>query len=149
VLRTALFVAVIVVASPVHAEVPQPNPEGMLLDTDAMLDVKCATPEERSAAAQQLNSKIDWFLSRIEVPADMTEQLDNAADFRSFITHPWGNAHLFRLSAPDLKSRLASLVTETHRETRLKESNQGLWRQFRAGTPAVGTRQDQSRPAHR
>ena len=146
-LRTTLFVAIIVVAPPARADVPQtpssPQTWGEL-NPGVMLKVKCATPEERSATVQHLNSKIDWFLSRLEVPADMIEQLDNTADFKSFITHPWGFAHLFRLSAPLLKSSLASLLTETHRETRLKEA---IRRD--AGIPADGTRQDQSRSAHR
>jgi hypothetical protein len=74
---------------------------------------------------QQLNSKIDWFLSRVEVPAAITKQfddLDNPAALESILTHPWGAAHLFRGAAPLLKSQLASLLTETNRETRLKEA---------------------------
>ena len=117
-LRIALFVAIIVVASPARADVPQLSP-------GVMLDVKCATPEERSATVQQLNSKIDWFLSRVEVPAAITKEfddLDNPAALESILTHPWGAAHLFRGAAPLLKSQLASLLTETNRETRLKEA---------------------------
>jgi hypothetical protein len=119
VLRTALFVA-IMVASPA-ADVPQLNP-------DVMLDAKCATPEERSATAQHLSSNIDWFLSRLEVPTAITEQLDNLAKegldnpaaLQSALTHPWAAAHWFRAGAPLLKSQLASLLTEINRETRLK-----------------------------
>jgi hypothetical protein len=118
VLRTALFVAIIVVAAPARADVPQLSP-------GVMLDVKCARPEERSATVQTLNSKIDWFLSRVEVPAAITKQfddLDNPAALDSILNHPWGAAHLFRGAAPLLKSQLASLLTETNRETRLKEA---------------------------
>ena len=117
-LRAALFVASILVASPARADVPQLSP-------GVMLDVKCATPEERSATVQQLNSKIDWFLSRVEVPAAITKQfadLDNPAALESILTHPWGAAHLFRGGAPLLKSQLASLLAESNRETRLKEA---------------------------
>ena len=116
--RIALFVAIFVIASPTRADVPQLSP-------GVMVDVKCATPEERSATVQQLNSKIDWFRSRVEVPAAITKEfddLDNPAALESILTHPWGAAHLFRGAAPLLKSQLASLLTETNRETRLKEA---------------------------
>jgi hypothetical protein len=125
VLRTALFVAITVVASPARADVPQLS-HGVLLD-GVMLDVKCATPEERSATVQHLNSKIDWFLSRLEVPAAIAKQFDEvdwgdpAASMTGF-AHPWFRAHLIRAGAPHLKSQLASLLTETNRETRLKEA---------------------------
>ena len=122
-LRTALFVAIIVVASPACAAVPE-------LSSGVMLDVKCATPEERSATVQHLNSKIDWFVSRVEVPAAIAKQLDNLAKegldnpaaLKRALTHPWVAAHAFRASAPLLKSQLASLLTEANRETRLKEA---------------------------
>jgi hypothetical protein len=125
VLRTALLVAAIAVASPVRAEVPELAPEAaevVELDPEVMRDaiIECATPEERSATAQKLNRNIDWFLSRLEVPADIAKQLHDTGDFQSFFTHPWGFAYLSRLGAQDLKSSLASFVTETHRETRLK-----------------------------
>jgi hypothetical protein len=119
-LRTALLVAIIVVASSVRAQVPQLNPAGIL-------DVKCATPEERSAAVQQWSSSIDWFLSRLDVPADIAKQLDDVdwgdpAAHTSAFTHPWFRAHLIRAGAPHLKSQLPSLLTETNREARLKEA---------------------------
>jgi hypothetical protein len=118
VLRTALFVAIIVLALPARADTPKLNP-------DVMLDVKCAAQGERSATVQQSNSQIDWFLSRVEVPAAISKEiddLDNLAALTSILSHPWGAAHLFRGAAPLLKSQLASLLTETTRETRLKEA---------------------------
>jgi hypothetical protein len=123
VLRTALFAVAavaIAVASPVRAQVVQ-------LDLDAMRDaiIECATPEERSATVQKLNRKIDWFLSRLEVPADIIKQLkqlEDTGDLKSFFTHPWAFAHVSRLGAPGLKADLAALLTETHRETRLKKA---------------------------
>ena len=122
-LRTVLFTTIIAVASPAGAAVPQLTPE-------VMLDVKCATPEERSATPRQLNSKIDWFLSRVEVPAAISKQLDNLARegvhdpeaLKNALTHPWAAAHVFRASAPLLKSQLASLLMEINRETRLKDA---------------------------
>jgi hypothetical protein len=112
-----------VLASPARADAPQLNPK-------FMLDVNCATPEGRSATVQQLNGKIDWFFSRLEVPGAITKQLDNLAKegfdnpaaLKSALTHPWAAAHGFRASAPLLKSQLAFLLTETNRETRFKEA---------------------------
>jgi hypothetical protein len=120
VLRIASFVAIIVVASPARADVP-------LLSPGVMLDVKCATPEERSATVLQLNINIDWFLSRLEVPEAVTKQFNdvdwgNPAAHMSAVTHPWFTAHLIRAGTPLLKSQLASLLTATNRETRLKEA---------------------------
>jgi hypothetical protein len=121
VLRAALFVAIMVVASPARAAAPQ-------LSAGVMLDIKCATPAERSATVQHLNSKIDWFLSRLEVPATITEQLDNLAKeeldtaLKGIMNHPWVAAHAFRAGAPLLKSQLASLLIETNREARLKKA---------------------------
>jgi hypothetical protein len=119
--------AAIAVASPVRAEVPERYPDAKVyeLDPEAMHDaiIECATPEERSATAQKLNRKIDWFLSRLEVPPDITKQLEqlvDTGDIKGFFTHPWGFAYVSRSSAPDLKSSLASLLTETHRDKRLK-----------------------------
>ena len=147
-LRTVLFTTIIAVASPAGAAVPQLTPE-------VMLDVKCATPEERSATLHQLNSKIDWFLSRVEVPAAISKQLDNLARegvhdpeaLKNALTSVGGRACVSgQRSTPQIPASL-SLDGDQPRDSP-QRCDYGLCRQRHAGKPAERTRQDQSRSAH-